>query len=51
MQSDLDDIMVVWGRVGSTGSESAGLQVEAPSHLVKRWQQLTGKQEQLALAA
>ena len=43
--------MQIWGRVASTGEVIAGLQVEAPSHLVKRWQQLTGKQEQLALAA
>ena len=27
-----------WGRVVSTGEVPAGLQVEAPSHLVKRWQ-------------
>ena len=46
-----DTIITMWGRVGSTGGALAGLQAEAPSHLVKRWQQLTGKQEQLALAA
>ena len=27
-----------WGRVDSTGEVSTGLQVEAPSNLVKRWQ-------------
>ena len=27
-----------WGRVGSTGDAPLGLQAEAPSHLVKRWQ-------------
>ena len=31
-------IIMVRGRVGSTGGNSAGLQAEAPPHLVKRWQ-------------
>ena len=35
----------VWGRVGSTGDVSAGLQAEAPSHLVKRWQNNSWQQQ------
>ena len=33
-----DIISLMWGRVVSTGGALAGLQAEAPSHLVKRWQ-------------
>ena len=32
------DTIEVWGRVVSTGDVPAGLQAEAPPHLVKRWQ-------------
>ena len=35
-----DDIIDVWGRVGSTGASCGGLQAEVPSTLVK----LGGKQ-------
>ena len=31
--------------MGSTGGFSAGLQVEAPSHLVKRWQNNSWQQQ------
>lgn len=34
----------MWGRVVSTGGVFAGLQAEAPSHRVKRWQHFNWQQ-------